>query len=148
MDKYRIRPAEKNDSRLIRRLIDHVQINPLGLDWRHFLVAITAGGEFAGCGQIKPHRDGSRELASIAVWEKYRGQGIARGIIERLLEVEQARPLFLMCRSRLIPFYSQFGFEDATSSELPPYFKRIKRLESVFNHAADANDRLAIMRLD
>ena len=41
-------------------------------------------GEVIGCAQIKPHRDGSRELASLVVHPDYRGQGIARRMIQYL----------------------------------------------------------------
>jgi len=55
------------------------------LDWKRFVVAETHDGGFIGCGQLKPHKDSSLELASIAVDASYRGQGVARAMIEHLL---------------------------------------------------------------
>ncbi len=60
----------------------------MGLDWRRFLVAVTPQGEMVGCGQIKPQGD-LRMLASIAVLPAWRGRGVARRIIERLLAESQ-----------------------------------------------------------
>ena len=139
------RPATREDFPAIRELIHTVGINPTGLDWRRFLLAVTGTGVLVGCGQIKPHKDGSRELASIAVREEYRGRGVARALILRLLE-GQPRPLYLMCRARLGSFYNQYGFRAIGQNEMPPYFRRISRLVKLFNHGGD--DGLLVMRLD
>jgi len=104
----------------IRVLIHAVHINPTGLDWRRFLVAVSPDKTILGCGQIKPHFDGSRELASIAVKEDARGQGVARAIIQELLAREKTRPLYLMCRARLEPLYIKFGFCAIGLDEMHP----------------------------
>lgn len=145
---FEIRPATRQDFQEIRRLIHAVAINPTGLDWRHFLVAISTDNTLLGCGQIKAHFDGSRELASIAVQEQARGQGIARAIIQELLVREKARPLYLMCRARLGPLYVKFGFGAISQAEMPVYFQRISRAERIFNSKADAEDRLMVMRIE
>jgi N-acetylglutamate synthase-like GNAT family acetyltransferase len=142
-----IRPATRQDFSEIRALIHAVSINPTGLDWRRFLVAMTPDNTFLGCGQIKPHTDGSLELASIAVQEGARGQGVARAIIQALLERETTRPLYLMCRARLEPLYIKFGFHAIGPEDMPVYFKRISRAERIFNANARAEDRLMIMRI-
>ena len=73
MDDFLVRTAIREDFPVIRALILEVHINPTGLDWRHFLVATTCENVIIGCGQIKPHFDGSIELASIAVKKYARG---------------------------------------------------------------------------
>ncbi len=148
MADYTIRPATRKDFPAIRALIHAVRINPLGLDWRRFLVVVTPQGELLGCGQIKLHRDGSRELASIAVQERARGRGLARAIIETLLAQERQRPLYLMCQARLGPLYAKFGFRAVGVQEMPPYFLRVCRAERIFNSQAQPQDRLLVMRLD
>ena len=65
---FTVRPATREDFPAIRSLIHTVRINPTGLGWRRFLVAVTPQGRLLGCGQIKLHADGSREMASIAVY--------------------------------------------------------------------------------
>ena len=92
---------------------------------RRFLVAVSARGEVLGCGQIKIHRDGSRELASIVVQKQARGRGIAQAIIQELLRQEATRPLYLMCRPGLETFYAQFNFRTISENEMPPYFRHI-----------------------
>jgi N-acetylglutamate synthase-like GNAT family acetyltransferase len=139
------RSATQEDFPAIRALIHEVGINPTGLNWRRFLVATTRTGELVGCGQIKPHGDGSRELASIAVREQDRGQGVARTLIQLLLE-GQPRPIHLMCRARLGSFYNQYGFRAIEPDVMPPYFRRISRLVHLFNHSME--DGLLVMRLD
>jgi N-acetylglutamate synthase-like GNAT family acetyltransferase len=111
-------------------------------------VAISTDGGLLGCGQIKPHSDGSKELASIAVQENSRGRGIARKIIMTLIGLEVDRPVYLMCRARLNKFYNKYGFHTINLEEMPPYFKRICRLERIFNSTSNSDDRLLVMRLD
>ena len=69
---------------------------------------MTVGRSLA-CGQIKPHGADIRELASIATLPEYRGQGIARAVIESLLR-ENPKPMYLMCMSHNGPMYEKFGF--------------------------------------
>lgn len=141
-----LRPALEADSPHIRELIHRVGINPLDLNWQRFLIAETAGGLFIGCGQLKPHCDGSLELASIAVEEAYRGRGTARALIDGLLEGSR-RPLFLMCRPALGSFYEKFGFRLIAVREMTPYFRRMQRLTRLFALLARQSGPL-IMRLD
>jgi N-acetylglutamate synthase-like GNAT family acetyltransferase len=143
-----IRTATRNDFPAIRSLVLAVHINPIGLDWRRFIVVISPQNQLLGCGQIKLHLGGTRELASIAVKSEARRQGIARKIIATLLSLEAKRPVFLMCRSRLITLYSKFGFHAIKVEEMPPYFKQISRLEQIINSRALPEDRLLVMRLE
>jgi N-acetylglutamate synthase-like GNAT family acetyltransferase len=117
------------------------------LDWHHFLVAVTVDDDLLGCGQIKPHGDGSRELASIAVKKQVRNHGVARTVIQELLAHERMRPLYLMCRARLELFYNKFGFQKISLKDMPPYFQRISRLEHLFLSRAHPEDHLLVMRL-
>jgi predicted GNAT family N-acyltransferase len=102
--------------------------------------------ELLGCGQIKPHFDGSRELASIAVRKQARGQGVARAIIQELLSSEKRRPLYLMCRAHLQSLYVKFGFHVIDLKEMPTYFQIIGRIERIFNSKARSSERLSVMR--
>ena len=148
MAEYVVRRATRNDLPAVRALIHTVHINPTGLDWSRFLVAAGPEGNLIGCGQIKPHADGSRELASIAVQEQVRGQGVARAVIEALFDLVPERPLYLMCRTRLRSFYVKWGFHAIGQEEMPPYFRRISCVEGIFNSEAQPEHRLLVMRLD
>jgi N-acetylglutamate synthase-like GNAT family acetyltransferase len=125
-----IRTATQADQPTITRLIHDAGINPMSLDWQRFLVA-EEDGEIIGIGQVKPHGDGTRELASIAVIPSRRKQGIARVIIDELLARENGA-VYLTCRDELESFYARFGFRRIAPSEMPPYFRRIMRLAKIF----------------
>ena len=145
--KWTVRLANQNDSSAIRRLVISGGINPTGLDWRRFIVAEAPDGRVIGCGQIKPHRDGSHELASIAVAPEWRERGVARAIIERLL-ASQDGDLYLMCRSRLGPLYEKFGFQALAETEMPKYFKKVSRLASFVEYFNKERETLLVMKRD
>lgn len=139
------REATAADAAAIRSLIFRVGINPRDLDWRRFLVAVDREGKLVGCGQVKPHRDGSRELASIAVRPKWRSRGVASEIIRRLM-AEDGPPLWLMCRSHLAGFYRRYGFvsvEDA--GRMPRYFRRVYRLATAAARLLPGDNPMAVM---
>jgi len=118
----------------------------MDLDWRHFTIAVSSTGELIGCGQVKYHNDGSRELASIAVLPDYRHEGIASAIITHLINISPL-PIYLTCRSELEPFYQRFGFHSITDNEMPPYFTRISRLVRIIIKLSRQDDRLLVMML-
>lgn len=121
-----VRRATAADRWAIRCLVWGAGINPLGLRWQRFVVA-EAGGAVVGAGQVKPHRDGSRELASIVVAPGRQGEGIAGAIIGAL-QRRAAPPLYLICAGRLAGFYPRFGFRAITRGEMPPELRRLHRL--------------------
>ena len=124
---YTIRPAIEQDQAATRSLIRRVGINPLGIKWQRFLIAVDEADGLVGCGQVKTHGDGSLELASIAVKEAWRRQGIGSAIIKDLLAGHRRR-VWLTCRAELKPFYEASGFVEMADLEgMPPYFRRVKR---------------------
>jgi len=128
---FTLRPATEADFPAIRSLVRVVHINPSGLNWKRFILAVTLDEKMIGCGQVKPHHDGTRELASLAVWPEYRRQGVARAIIANLMS-ENPPPLYLMCRSELGVFYEKFSFQLVPIKELSPYFRRMMGLAKAF----------------
>ena len=147
MENYEVRPALESESAQIKDLINLVGINPTGLDWKRFLVAVNENGLLIGCGQIKPHGGDIRELASIAVLPEYRGQGIARAVIEMLLR-ENLKPLYLMCISHNGPMYEKFGFHVINVAQMPRYFSRIKKLFDITDVFRKTEDELLVMKLE
>lgn len=143
--KFELRQATESDFPAIKSLIRQVQINPMGLHWQNFLIAVDSQGRMVGCGQVKTHQDGSFELASIAVVNDWRRQGIASRIIRQLLEAHP-KTLYLTCRAELGTFYQPFGFQRIEVDEMPPYFRRISRLVSFFNKSGLIQDTLLVMR--
>lgn len=147
MAEYEIRPALESESAQIKDLIHLAGINPTGLDWKRFIVAVNAGGEVIGCGQVKPHGADIREMASIAVSPAYRGRGIARKIVEELLQ-KTSRPLYLMCIAHNGPMYEKFGFKSIPYQQMPRYFQRIKKVFDVADVFRQTGEELLVMMLE
>ena len=129
-----IRAATAGDQAAIRAIIRKAQLNPMSLDWPRFVVA-DEDGQIVAVGQVKPHRDGSRELASIAVIPSHQRQGLGRQIIRALLAREPG-PLYLMCMDHNDSYYQQFGFRRVEAAALPPALRRIYRAGRVFTALA------------
>jgi N-acetylglutamate synthase-like GNAT family acetyltransferase len=148
MTTFTLRPARESESRVIKDLIHLVGINPMGLDWKRFVVAVNDQENVIGVGQIKSYGADAEilELASIAVFPEYRGAGVARAIIEHLLK-NSPRPLYLTCISTLEPLYQKFGFQTISYDEMPRYFQRISKLANVMFTFAKREDRLLVMKL-
>jgi len=146
MNNFSIRTARESESAQIRDLIRLTGINPMGLDWRRFVVAVNEWDEMVGCGQLKPHGTDILELASIAVYPEHQGKGAARAIIEFLLK-DSPRPLYLMCESSNGPLYEKFGFYSLSYEEMPRYFQRISKLAGLATSLARRDVRLLIMKL-
>jgi N-acetylglutamate synthase-like GNAT family acetyltransferase len=146
-DKFLLRPATAADEADIKALIKLVRINPMDLDWRRFLLASTPDGRLAACAQIKPHTDGTRELASLAVGDAWRGRGLARLLVEALI-AREARPIYLTCRSGLESFYQKFGFRTLEKDELTPYYHRLQKLANAMMKLGGGAETLSVMRLD
>ena len=144
-----IRPAVREDASAIRALVRGEHLNPLGLDWRNFLVAEDSAGRLAAIGAVKTHGDGSRELASIATVPDARGRGAASAVIRAILaRAESAaagKPLYLTCRHSMKGFYEAFGFREIGTGEMPPYFRRLYGLFSVMSRLAGKENRLTVM---
>ena len=144
---FSLRPATEADFPAIRELIHVANINPTGLGWRRFVLAVTPDGAIIGCGQVKPHRDSSQELASMAVLPERRRQGVAKAIITLLLTTYPER-LYLTCRFSLGPFYEKFGFRVVSEAEIPRYFRRISRLARVMTALRFFKEGLLVMIRD
>jgi N-acetylglutamate synthase-like GNAT family acetyltransferase len=145
MTAYTLRTASADDFSTIKDLIRNARINPLGLKWPRFIVAQNDRGVVIGCAQIKQHQDNSHELASLVVSPAYQGQGIARSLIEHLIQRHQG-DLYLTCGSSLGGFYGKFGFASIDQSQMPPYFRRISRLVSWLDYLHSSDQTMLVMR--
>ena len=100
MTNFSLRSARETESAQIRDLIHLVGINPMGLDWKRFIVAVNERDEMIGCVQLKPHGQEVLELASLAIYPDYRGQGIARALDRRSAQKQPAAFVFDVRSSR------------------------------------------------
>lgn len=141
-----LRPARREDESTIKRMVRGAQLNPFGLNWERFTVAVHAEQVIVGCIQLKLHGDGSRELASLVVAERWRGRGIAGALIANV-KARADGMLWLMCASQLAPFYERFDFVRVRDrAKIPTYFSRIHRLVRLLSVFTGGRERLAIMR--
>jgi len=124
----RLRPARAADAPTIRAMVRGARLNPLGLDWRRFWLIVDDEDAVLACAQMRPHRDGTLELASLVVRQPWRGRGLARALISHLLAQHPDQEVYLMCRANLGPFYQHFGFRRLDETDMPRYFRRIQRL--------------------
>ena len=147
MNNFEIRPALEVESAQIKDLINLVGINPTGLDWKRFIVAVNGNGQVVSCGQLKPHGEDVLELASIGTLPEYRGKGLARLVIESLLQ-KSPRPLYLMCISHNGPMYEKFGFHIIEEKEMPKYFRRISKMFNVADLFRKTEEKLLVMKLE
>ena len=142
---FNLRPATEDDLNTIRDLVRIGQINPVGLKWQRFIVAESPEGQVMGCGQIKSHGDGSDELASIVVHPDWRGQGVARAIIENLIG-SHSGDLYLMCRANMGPMYEKLDFHTLEVDEMPRYFRRIMRMLGFLDRVRSDGEGVLIMK--
>jgi N-acetylglutamate synthase-like GNAT family acetyltransferase len=144
-----LRLAVRADDAAIRELVRREHLNPLGRNWRNFLLAEDSAGRLVAIGAVKPHGDGSRELASIATVPEARGRGAAgaviRGILAREDTAAAGRPLYLTCRYSMKGFYERFGFREIGTGEMTPYFRRVYRLFAFVVKLIGSKDRSAVM---
>lgn len=112
-----IRPATEADRTAILRLMRPRDYNRINLQPSCFVVAEDAG-EIIGIGQIKRHRDGAPELASLVVAPERRGEGIGSAIV-RTLVASHHGPLYLFCLAALESYYACLGFHQVERRQLP-----------------------------
>jgi N-acetylglutamate synthase-like GNAT family acetyltransferase len=145
-----IRPATEADAAAIRGLIREARLNPRDLDWHRFLVG-DEGGVIA-CAQVRVHRRGTRELASVAVAPSHRGRGLGRAIAVATVEREPVRPLFLYTESRTEAFWVRLGFTSIEGDAVPRDLRaplRIARLATaIFSFVTRRPARIVVMRRD
>jgi N-acetylglutamate synthase-like GNAT family acetyltransferase len=104
-----IRKATAGDQAAIVTLVRAERLNPHGLDWANFFVAVE-GDALIGAVQIRRHRDGSRELGSLVVAPTKRGNGLAARLIDHVLAAAPG-PMHVITGRAHAHHYARWGFE-------------------------------------
>ena len=117
-----IRRATEWDQQAIRALVRSERLNPNGLYWQNFLVAVTAGS-IIGAVQMRKHTDGSRELGSLVVTREARGYGIASRLIDALLAQER-QPVWMITAEANAGTYARWGFRQIEARAAPVKVRR------------------------
>jgi N-acetylglutamate synthase-like GNAT family acetyltransferase len=118
-----IRPATEADRPAILDLMRQRDYNRINLNPLCFLVA-EEEGQVIGIAQVKRHRDGTPELASLVVAEGRRGAGIGSALVRAWLARHHG-VLYLFCLAELEGYYRRFGFRAVSRRELPVTLARI-----------------------
>ena len=117
-----IRRATERDQQAIRALVRGERLNPTGLNWPNFVVAVI-GGRIIGAVQMRKHSDGSRELGSLVVNKEARGHGIASRLIDALL-AEDRDPVWMITAEPYGGAYARWGFEQIRTRTAPVKVRR------------------------
>lgn len=128
------RRAVEHDQPAIRALVHSERLNPTGIKWPNFLIALM-GDRIVGAAQIRKHSDGSRELGSLVVAKDARGRGIASRMIDALL-AEERGPVWLVTPESMANIYRQWGFERIEPAAAPVKVRhnyRMGRMASVIS---------------
>jgi predicted GNAT family N-acyltransferase len=76
---------------------------------RH-VVAFGPQGEPIGTGRLLPGKKDEGHIGRMAVMPEWRGKGVGRALLERLLELAGPQTLALHSQSHAMDFYRPFGF--------------------------------------
>lgn len=87
------------------------------------IIAIAEfSGQKAGLGRLVSLDPSNFELGGMYVFEYFRGQGIARKIVEFLLKFSLAHQnIYCIPFEHLVPFYCEFGFVQCINEEQVPH---------------------------
>jgi N-acetylglutamate synthase-like GNAT family acetyltransferase len=124
-----IRSAVPADQEAIRALVKSERLNPMGIDWPNFLVAVGTRG-IVGAVQLRKHPDGSRELGSLVVAPEARGHGIAARLIDALVTGHDG-PVQMITGAQHAAHYQRWGFRRLEASRAPRSIRLNYRLGSL-----------------
>jgi amino-acid N-acetyltransferase len=117
-----LRPATRADEPAIHALVRTERLNPSGLDWPNFTVAVGEDGAIVGAVQLRSHADGSRELGSFVVASDARGRGIGGRLIDVLLKRPHSpsnTPVHMITASAHAGHYRRWGFRLIEPQQAP-----------------------------
>ena len=134
--------AQPSDLADLLNLLELIGGDRSKMDTASFIVA-KDDQKLVGCVRVKKFNDQSLELASLAVNPEYQRQGIGRTLVEKILEKEKSRPIFLFCSIEKEPFYTLNGFVKIVPEVLPSEIK--KEYDEVLNRIKIPAEQVLIM---
>lgn len=116
----RVRSADKSEIEWINDRFDEVEFVHSNFDNEKIVIA-EFGGERIGLGRLVTIDGNSVELGGIYVFEEFRNQGVAKRIVESLLQhAVSPRTIYCIPFEHLTSFYKQCGFIPCTDLEQVP----------------------------
>ncbi len=109
-DLIQVRSAERSEIEWVNLQYDEVEFVHSNFD--NEIVAIAeVNGQKAGLGRLITIDKENLELGGMYVFEPFRGQGIARKIVQFLLKhALPSQTIYCIPFEHLVPFYKQCGF--------------------------------------
>lgn len=83
--------------------------------WQHYHVIRDVRGNIVATGALLPRRDGKMELRGITVHPRFRGFGLAAGMISHLIERARKSGCALICITSKDELFARFGFQQVPS---------------------------------
>ena len=112
-----VREAGADDLPAIEKLVESVDGDLYQLEHGQFVVAQSESGTILGCCRLRPYPEFC-ELASLAVDQQQRTNGVGRAMVARLLELYPG-DIYLICEDHVMNFFSHFGFRPVPVDEMP-----------------------------
>ena len=135
---WEIEAAKAADLPEIDELIAAVNGDRGDLGAEQFVVAKSEDARILGCGRLRPY-PGFCEIASLAVADDVRANGIGLAIVNRLLEM-YAGTILLICEDEVVEFFRRFDFELILEAEMPT------RLRPKWDFFRPADGSMSLMR--
>jgi N-acetylglutamate synthase-like GNAT family acetyltransferase len=110
-----IHPAELDR---INALYASEQFLPSAADDHQYVLEIN--GQIAALGRLVPISDRAVELGGIVVLPKFRGQSLARVLVEHLIREAGALDIYCIPFAPLVDFYKSFGLRDPAPDDPIP----------------------------
>ena len=130
MSNFSVRAARTSDVPHIQALVEPLvqQRILLGKDLvvffeavQEFRVAVDEKGQIVGCGALHVMWQDLAEVRTLAVAPAWLGQGVGRGILERIEEDARALGLSrLFCLTFEVEFFSRNGFQSISEDIVQP----------------------------
>jgi N-acetylglutamate synthase-like GNAT family acetyltransferase len=121
----RLRQATAADSHWINAAYADVHFQPSDLEHELVIVA-EVEGEHAGIGRLVPAGGDACELGGMLVFDRFRGRGLARAIIDELLRNAEGREVYCIPFADLEAIYAKAGFVrfEGEEQSLPEYVQK------------------------
>lgn len=110
-------PAEADDVDPLIELLSNAvpQCSPVTVwsipwTWEQYQIVPNEDGRPVACGGLLDLDDGRSEIRGLVVDPEYRGRGLARAIVHRLIDIAGERDRTAVCVTKNPAFFERFGF--------------------------------------
>lgn len=115
-----VRVAKKSEIGWINKCYDEVEFVHSTFD-NEIIAVAEFNNQNAGIGRLVRVNSATLELGGMYVFDAFRGKGIARKIVEFLLQhVQPSQIVYCIPFEHLVPFYKQFGFAVCSNTKNVP----------------------------